>query len=151
MTIQESKKPVLEPRPNPLQEILDSLAPPITPEMRKEVIPTSKLPHCPKCSSVLRPAVVWFGESLSQTMFDEINAWLDAEKRLDLMMVIGTMAEVYPAARFVQLAKDKGARIAVVNLDGGHLGGIQLRKQDWLFEGDAAEILPVLFEGTLEN
>lgn len=66
-------------------------------------------------------------------------------------MVIGTMAEVYSAARFVQKAKDKGARIVIINLDGGHLGGRHLRKQDWLFEGDAAEILPVLFEGTLEN
>jgi NAD-dependent SIR2 family protein deacetylase len=119
--------------------------------MRKEVIPTSELPHCPKCSSLLRPADVWFGESLSRTIFDEINAWIDAEKKLDLMMVIGTMAEVYPAARFVQKAKEKGARVAFINLDGDHLGGNEIRKQDWLFEGDAAEILPVLFQGTLEN
>ena len=84
-------------------------------------------------------------------MFDEINACIDVEKELDLMMVIGTMAEVYPAARFVQTAKEKGARTAVVNLGEGHLGGHQLRKQDWLFEGDSAEILPVLFEGILEN
>lgn len=67
------------------------------------------------------------------------------------MMVIGTMAEVYPAARFVQRAKEKGARITVINLDGGHLGGNKIRKQDWLFEGDAAQILPALFQGTLEN
>jgi NAD-dependent deacetylase sirtuin 5 len=63
------------------------------------------------------------GESLSQVVFDKINVWNDAEKELDLLMVIGTMVEVYPAARFVQRAKEKEkeARIAVVNLDGGHL------------------------------
>ena len=151
MAIKEGEKPQYERGSNPLQDILDSLAPTITDEMRKEVIPVSQLPHCPKCSSVLRPGVVWFGESLSQSMFDEINAWIDGEKKLDLIMVIGTTAQVYPAARFVQRAKEKGARIAVINLDGGHLGDNELRMQDWLFEGSAAEILPVLFEGTLEN
>jgi NAD-dependent SIR2 family protein deacetylase len=84
-------------------------------------------------------------------MFDEINAWIDAEKKLDLTMVIGTTAQVYPAARFVQRAKGKGTRIAVINMDAGHLGDNVLRRQDWVFEGNAAEILPVLFEGTLEN
>lgn len=84
-------------------------------------------------------------------MFDEINTWIDAEKKLDLMMVIGTTAQVYPAARFIQRAREKGARIAVINLDAGHLGDNELRKQDWVFEGNAEEILPVLFEGTLVN
>jgi NAD-dependent deacetylase sirtuin 5 len=153
MALKDGKKPTpqYECQSNPLQEILDSLAPTITDEMRKEVIPDLQLPHCPKCSSLLRPGVVWFGESLSQAMFDEINAWIDAEKKLDLMMVIGTSAQVYPAARFVQRAKEKGARIAVINLDAGHFGDNELRTQDWLFEGDAADILPILFEGTLEN
>lgn len=103
--------------PNALQAILDSLAPTITPAMLLSVIPTSQLPHCLKCSSLLRPAVIWFGESLSQPMFDEIDTWIEEEKKLDLMLVIGTRAEVYPAARFVQTARERGARIAVVNLD----------------------------------
>jgi NAD-dependent deacetylase sirtuin 5 len=154
LTVKDSEapvKPAYESRPNPLQEILVSLAPIITDEMRKEVIPVAELPHCPKCNSLLRPGVVMFGEPLSQAMFDEINAWIDAEKKLDLMLVIGTTAQVYPAARFVQRAKEKGARIAVINMDAGHLGDMVVRKQDWVFEGNAAEILPVLFEGTLEN
>jgi NAD-dependent deacetylase sirtuin 5 len=148
---EDPKKPKYERTPNPLEAILESLAPTVTPEMHKEVIPLSKLPRCPKCSSLLRPGVVWFGESLSQSQFDEINAWIDRERKLDLMMVVGTRAEVFPAARFVQTTKEKGARIAVINLDGSHLGGHHLRKQDWLFEGDAAEVLDVLFDGILQN
>jgi NAD-dependent deacetylase sirtuin 5 len=34
-------------------------------------------------------------------MSDETNAWIDEGKKADLMSVIGTMARVYPAARFV--------------------------------------------------
>ena len=157
----EPKKqaPQYESRPNPIQDIIDSLAPTITPEMQKEVIPTSDLPHCPKCNSLLRPGVVWFGEALSQAMFNEINAWIDREKKLDLMLVIGTRAEVFPAARFVATAREKGARIAVIDLDDGgigqrmgHCGGVPLREgTDWRFVGDAAEVLKKLFGGVLEN
>jgi NAD-dependent deacetylase sirtuin 5 len=74
-----------------------------------------------------------------------------SKEKLHLMMAIGTTAQVYPAARFVQRAKEKGPSITVINLDAGHMGDNELRKQDWVFEGNAAEILPVLFEGTLEN
>ncbi|PVH76467.1 DHS-like NAD/FAD-binding domain-containing protein [Cadophora sp. DSE1049] len=137
--------------PNPLEALLESLSPTITPEMRQVVIPESELPHCPKCDSLLRPGVVWFGEALSKPMFDEINAWIEKEKKLDLMLVIGTMAEVYPAARFVHLAKEKGARVAIINLDAEHTGGIGLGKNDWMFGGDVEEVLEVLFEGVLLN
>jgi NAD-dependent SIR2 family protein deacetylase len=71
----------------------------------QEVIPSSDFPHWPKCSSLLRSGAVWFGESLSQTVFNEINAWIDKEKRLDLMLVIGTRVEVFPAVRFVTTAR----------------------------------------------
>lgn len=92
-------------------------------------------------------------------MFDEINTWIDKEKRLDLMLVIGTRAEVFPAARFVARAREKGARIAVIDLDEGgegvgmgECGGVPLREgKDWRFVGDAAEVLKVLFQGVLEN
>jgi NAD-dependent SIR2 family protein deacetylase len=151
LNVDDMKQPQFERKPNALEAILESLRPTITVEMKKEIVPESELPHCPKCSSLLRPAVVWFGEPLSQNMFDEINAWVDEEKKLDLMLVIGTMAQVYPAARFVEKAKEKGARVAVVNLDGGHSGGMTMRKQDWTFAGDVEEVLDVLFEGILLN
>ncbi|KAH7395547.1 hypothetical protein BKA64DRAFT_673985 [Cadophora sp. MPI-SDFR-AT-0126] len=59
--------------PHPLEAILESLSPTIMPKMREIVIPEPDLPHCLKCTSLLRPGVVWFGESLSKTTFDEIN------------------------------------------------------------------------------
>ncbi|TVY75792.1 NAD-dependent protein deacylase [Lachnellula suecica] len=145
--------PKFEPRPNPLADIIASLSPIMTDEMRAEPVPDIKdLPHCPKCSSLLRPAVVWFGESLSVPQYNEITAWIDEERKLDLMIVIGTKGEVFPAGRFVDIAKGKGARICVVNMDKNHLGMLTVReKKDWVFEGNAAEILPVLFEGILLN
>ncbi len=67
---------------------------------------------CPQCGALLRPAVVWFGEPLP------FNAWREAEDlcaSCDLMLVIGTAAEVYPAAGLIGLAKRAGAKIIVIN------------------------------------
>jgi len=159
MTVKNGKKkkkvnvPDYEPISNPLADIIAAMSPVITDEMRAEPVPDiSELPQCPRCSSLLRPGVVWFGESLSRTQYDEIIAWIDEERKLDLMIVIGTKGEVYPAGRFVDIAKEKGARICVVNMDKDHIGSLVVREgKDWVFEGDAAEILPVLFEGVLLN
>jgi len=121
-------------------------------ESKEETIPASALPHCPKCNDLLRPGVVWFGESLPVDTIESVNEWIEGAKKIDLMMVIGTTAEVWPAAGYIHQARLKGARIAVINMDSGHLGGTgDLKKGDWMFEGNAAEILPVLFEGVLEN
>lgn len=63
------------------------------------------------------------------------------------MLVIGTSAQVYPAAGYVQKAQQRGARVAVVNFDGGELGSASsLSSKDFLFVGDAAKILPEMFQ-----
>lgn len=60
----------------------------------------------------LRPHVVWFGEVPLQ--MDEIIAALQT---CDLFLSIGTSGNVYPAAGFVQLANDAGARTLEINLE----------------------------------
>ena len=79
---------------------------------------------------------------------EEIDAWVE-EGNVDLMLVIGTTAKVYPAAGYVSQAKAKGARIVVVNMEGqaDQLGSAgNLREKDFLFEGDAAKILPEILK-----
>jgi NAD-dependent deacetylase sirtuin 5 len=103
------------------------------------------LPHCPKCTNgLLRPGVVWFGEQLPRDTVSEIDEWMNRGK-VDLIMVIGTTAAVYPAAGYVEQARMRGARVAVVNMDAEDLGAAAgLRNGDFLFVGDAAKILPDL-------
>ncbi|RQM05965.1 hypothetical protein DH86_00002518, partial [Scytalidium sp. 3C] len=122
-----------------------------TPEVR---IPEPELPPCPQCKSLLRPAVVWFGEALPTKTLGEIDDFM-RQGPIDLIMVIGTAATVYPAAGYVAQAKAKGARVAVVNLDAGDLGaaggrkGSGLGEEDFLFVGDAAEIVPQMVKGVV--
>lgn len=95
------------------------------------------LSDCPKCGARLRPAVVWFGESLP------MDAWDKAERvcsECDVLLVIGTSAAVYPAAGLIALAKAAGAKIIIVNTqtsDASHLADYELL-------GKASELVPRL-------
>ncbi|KAL8636134.1 MAG: hypothetical protein Q9228_006436 [Teloschistes exilis] len=108
-------------------------------------IPVTSLPHCPQCASLLRPAIVWFGEQTPLSSRERIHSWLD-QGSVDLMLVVGTSATVWPAAVYIHSARLKGARIAVFNTEDPDIDvddeSQRLREQDWFFKGDAATIVP---------
>lgn len=99
------------------------------------------LPKCPVCNTLMRPGVVWFGESLSLRTLDGIDGFLQAGP-VDLIMVIGTSGTVYPANSYVDLVRRGGGAVAVFNTD---IESEILRgdvANTWGFQGDAAEWLP---------
>ena len=97
------------------------------------------LPTCPKCSAVIRPDVVWFGESLPP---GAIEAAVEAGRTCDVFMTIGTSAVVVPAAGLIQLAAEAGARTIEVNLEATPASGIV----DIALHGAAGDILPKLID-----
>ncbi|MCK0127251.1 NAD-dependent deacylase [Erythrobacter sp. F6033] len=75
--------------------------------------PMADRPPCPICQApTLRPDVVWFGEMPYQ--MDRIYGALGSA---DLFVSIGTSGAVYPAAGFVQEARQCGARTLELNLE----------------------------------
>jgi NAD-dependent SIR2 family protein deacetylase len=110
------------------------------------------LPRCPDCKTgLLRPGVVWFGEMLPEKVIRSVDDWIVASDKIDIIMVIGTSAKVYPAAGYVQRARAKGARVAVINTDPNDAPGSGMMKGDWFFVGDAAQIVPALLEPVVGN
>ena len=67
------------------------------------------------------------------------------------MLVIGTSAEVYPATAYIEAARRKGARVAVVNVEKEDVGLLGLGEQDWYFEGDAAVLVPEMVKGVVDS
>lgn len=107
----------------------------------------SHLPKCPECKrGLLRPGVVWFGEQLPSDVLDDIDAYLEKKEKIDLIMVIGTSAKVYPAAGYVDMARMRGARVAIINMDSSDVPAGGLYDGDWFFQGDAAQIVPELLK-----
>jgi NAD-dependent deacetylase len=98
------------------------------------------LPRCSQCDGLLRPNVVWFGESLDP---DILGKAFEAARTCDVMLIVGTSGIVQPAASLSFHAKQGGATIAEINLEktpqSGHM--------DFVFTGKAGELLPILVEG----
>lgn len=112
----------------------------------------SELPQCPKCKDgLLRPGVVWFGEPLPSQTIRAVDKWIHSAPKIDLVLVIGTSAKVYPAAGYVDVARRFGAKVAVVNMDPNDVprGAGSLGSNGWFFNGDAGVIVPQILKSVI--
>jgi NAD-dependent SIR2 family protein deacetylase len=71
------------------------------------------VPSCRRCGGLLKPDVVFFGESVPRERVEAANRALDAA---DAMLVVGSSLMVYSGFRFAQRAAEAGKPIAAVNL-----------------------------------
>lgn len=69
--------------------------------------------RCAGCGGLIRPGVVWFGEPLPSR---EIEEAYRAAERSEVLLSVGTSAEVYPAAWLPATARQSGAYVAEFNL-----------------------------------
>lgn len=94
-------------------------------------------PLCPSCRALLRPHVVWFGESLDPAI---LNKAFLLSSSCEVMFVIGTSAVVQPAASLPIAASEAGAKVVEINPDPTPLTSYA----DFSFRGKSGEILPVI-------
>jgi len=94
-------------------------------------------PRCHACGELLRPGVVWFGETLPPGPSD---AAMEMLSRCEVLIVAGTSAVVAPASGYAALAKRHGARVIEVNPYETPVSGIC----DVSFRGKSGEVLPGL-------
>lgn len=95
------------------------------------------LPHCPSCDALLRPAVVWFGESLPE------ETWRAAERAASdcaVFLVVGTSSVVAPASSLAVTAVRAGATLFEVNPENTPMAPLA----EGVFRASAAEVLPLL-------
>ena len=102
-------------------------------------VPISILPSCLQCGALLRPHIVWFGESL---LAEDLQQCSTVLRSCDLLLVIGTSGVVYPAAGFASVAKDAGAFVAEINLDPTPQSSLV----DVSLQGRAKDLVPLLLD-----
>jgi NAD-dependent deacetylase len=93
--------------------------------------------RCDDCGALLRPHIVWFGESLDEAVLEAADA---AVQKCDLFLVIGTSAVVQPAASFPLMAGRRGVPVIEVNTELTPLSVIAAVA----LKGPAEVILPAL-------
>ncbi|MBV5317025.1 MAG: NAD-dependent deacylase [Desulfobulbaceae bacterium] len=108
---------------------------------------TTGVPRCQHCGFPLKPNVVLFGEAVRD--FDAIHNFI---ADCDLLLVIGTSAQVYPAAALPAMVRNNGGRIfefnrepAVSPEDYSQTG----RPDDFFFQGDVGLTLPMFVKACL--
>ncbi|XP_009271994.2 PREDICTED: NAD-dependent protein deacylase sirtuin-5, mitochondrial [Aptenodytes forsteri] len=86
------------------------------PETEDATIPVEDLPQCEEdgCNGLLRPHVVWFGETLDPDILTEVEKELEI---CDLCLVVGTSSVVYPAAMFAPQVSARGVPVAEFNME----------------------------------
>lgn len=70
------------------------------------------IPECLQCGGVLKPDVVFFGDSVNREKVSQINTAIDAA---DALLVIGSSLMVFSGYRFCRYAAESAIPIACIN------------------------------------
>lgn len=74
----------------------------------------NRVPDCPECGGRLKHATISFGQSLPAEVLMNANRW---SREADLFLAIGSSLVVTPAADLPRNAKERGARLVIINRD----------------------------------
>jgi len=102
-----------------------------------DVVGGFRVPECDRCGGVLKPAVVFFGESVPP---EKVRYAMDRVDEADALLVAGSSLTVWSGFRFVRRAAERGLPIAIVNIGptrGDELAAIKV-------EGKCGEVLSAL-------
>jgi len=106
-------------------------------EKTDRTTPLAEIPPQCDCGGLLRPGIVWFGETLPHKVWQQAE-W--AAEHAEIFLVIGTSALVYPAAGLAGIAKSAGAKVIEINIEETAL----TQRIDAFLRGPSAELLPQL-------
>lgn len=113
-------------------------------EHAEEVDASSResLPRCVACGGLLRPDVVWFGESLAPRVLEAASR---LSREADACLVVGTSAVVEPAASLPRNTRGHGGAVVEVNPEETPLTALA----DVTLRAPAGRVVPSLVDPVL--
>jgi NAD-dependent SIR2 family protein deacetylase len=98
-----------------------------TPDGDAEIEATAdfRVPPCPDCSGILKPDVVFFGESVPT---ERVSFTMEQLERSDALLVAGSSLTVNSGMRFARAANKAGKPIVIVNVGPTKADDIALAK-----------------------
>lgn len=101
-------------------------------------------PPCRSCRGILKAATISFGQGL---VADDLHRAQAAARTADLMLAVGSTLSVFPIAGVVPVAREAGARIAILNAEPTAMDDLA----DAVLRGSISAILPRLASGEGES
>ena len=108
-------------------------------DVAQHVVGGFEVPECIRCGGVLKPAVVFFGESVPREKVDYAMSRVD---EADALLVVGSSLTVWSGFRFAKRAHDRGIPIAIVNIGPTRADELATFK----VEAKCGEVLPHLIQ-----
>ena len=90
-----------------------TIAPDGDADLPDEAVRSFLVPGCGRCSGVMRPTVIFFGENVPSSRVTEAFRMLGESNAL---LVLGSSLAVFSGFRFVRRAAKEGKPVAIVNL-----------------------------------
>jgi NAD-dependent SIR2 family protein deacetylase len=81
--------------------------------LERELTRHFRVPECLQCGGILKPDVVFFGESVPR---DRVELAMDRLRESDLLLVIGSSLAVWSGFRFARASAERPIPIAILNL-----------------------------------
>ncbi|KAF8651969.1 hypothetical protein AX16_004612 [Volvariella volvacea WC 439] len=103
----------------------------------KGVVKKQEIPYCPECGGLVKPDIVFFGESLPPQFIKSVSNVALA----DLLIVIGTSLTVHPFASLAYAPAQTCPRV-LINLD--PVGDFGSRRNDYILIGKCDEVVEQL-------
>ena len=92
---------------------------------------------CSECQGILKPDVVYFGESVPR---NRVDAAFEMVNRCSTLLVLGSTLMVYSGRRFVEHAHKKGKTVVIINQGStrcDHIADIRM-------DADVIDVLPAI-------
>ncbi len=113
-------------------------------DVAKEIVGGFRVPECHRCGGVLKPAVVFFGESVPR---DKVAYAMGRVDEADALLVVGSSLTVWSGFRFAKRAADRGIPLAIVNIGptrADELAALKVEERCGEVLGDALSSLRVV-------
>ncbi|PWN97506.1 DHS-like NAD/FAD-binding domain-containing protein [Tilletiopsis washingtonensis] len=84
-----------------------------------------KYAPCPSCGGILKPAVIFFGESVPDQLRDRS---FELVEKASQMLVVGSSTATYSAYRLVRAMAESGRKVMVLNIGPTRADGLDIEK-----------------------
>src|SRR4051812_17519680 len=98
-------------------------------------------PACRDCGGILKSDTISFGQQLVPEVIDRA---MQAAGEADLFLAVGTSLQVYPVAGAVDIARQAGAKLVIVNAEPTPFDDVA----DAVLGGSISEVLPAIIGGS---
>lgn len=82
-------------------------------DLSQELVDNFKVPDCPQCGGILKPKIVFFGDSVPKLVINSVDYEI---AKCDALLVLGTSLSTYSGLRIIHTISELKKPIGIINI-----------------------------------